>query len=393
MDNFGLVVTGLGYAVVAASLGYAAVALWRVAALKGAAHAEPTSLPPITILKPVCGLEPGLYENLRSFCDQDYPEFQVLFGVRDRADPAIPVIEWLVREFPGCRAELVIAERVIGSNYKISNVANMMDRAAHDIVAIVDADCRVGRDYLKDLASAFADPEVGAATCLYRAIPARRTLSARLGAMFVNEWFLPSVLVALISEPLAYCFGSTMAVRRTSLAAIGGIETLASYLADDHMLGRLVAERGDKVALARHIVELTIDEPSFPALVRHELRWGRTMRAVRPLGYAMSFLTDAFPLSILLAVVSGFATPALAMVGLALALRLAMHVVAARVLGNADDGSAWLVPLRDLMNFAIRAASFVGRGVQWRERNFSVQSDGQMVVRGLDTANSFEVPS
>ena len=393
MEIVGLVLTGLGYGLVLASLAYGALALWRVASLGRAAPVPAATLPPITILKPVCGLEPGLYENLRSFCDQDYPEFQILFGLRDEADPARPTLERLVAEFPARRAELVVDGRVIGTNLKISNVANMLPRARYDILAISDADCRVGRDYLRGLAAAFADPGVGAATCLYGAKPARPGLASRLGAMFVNEWFLPSVLVALLTEPLEYCFGATMAVRRAALEAIGGIEALASYLADDHMLGRLAAARGYRVALARPVVELQVDEPGLAALLRHELRWGRTMRTVRPLGYAMSFVTDALPLSILLALATGLAWPAAILVAAALALRLLMHRVAAKRLGIEGAGSALLVPLRDLLNFAVRAASFLGRGVQWRERGFSVRPDGRMVGRTIERTKGFEVTS
>ena len=280
MLHFLCVVSTLaGYAAVAASLVYSAVALLRVALFRSKSPVPARFLPPITVLKPVCGLEPRLYENLRSFCAQDYPEFQYLFGVRDLNDPAIPVIERLIREFPERGAALVIDPRVIGSNYKISNLANMIGRARHDYLAISDADCKVGRSYLAEVAAVFADPKVGAATCLYRATPSGDRLADRLGAMFINEWFLPSVLVALMSEPLEYCFGATMAVRRTALEAIGGIEALACYLADDHMLGRLVAASGYRVALARHIVEITINEfepevalPPRAALGAHDAR-------------------------------------------------------------------------------------------------------------------------
>jgi len=256
----------------------------------------------------------------------------------------------------------------------------MTSRARHDILVIADADCRVGRHYLAEVAADFADPAVGAATCLYHGVPLESRLADRLGAMFINEWFLPSVLVALLSEPLEYCFGATMAVRREALDAIGGIKALASYLADDHMLGRLVAAKGYRVALARHIVEITINEPSAKALYLHELRWARTMRAVRPKGYAMSFLTDALPLSLLVALATGFGAIGLSLVAVASALRLAMHFAARSALGSAGGPAPWLVPLRDLMTFTIRAASFVGRKVEWREQSFSVQPDGHMVL-------------
>ncbi|MFI4988268.1 MAG: bacteriohopanetetrol glucosamine biosynthesis glycosyltransferase HpnI [Alphaproteobacteria bacterium] len=373
----------VGYAIVAASLAYAVIALVRVALLRGRTPVSAIFLPPMTVLKPVCGLEPRLYENLRSFCAQDYPEFQILFGVRDASDPAIPVIERLIREFPARGAALVIDSRVIGSNYKISNLANMIGRARHDFLVISDADCKVGPRYLSEVAAAFADPRVGAVTCLYRGTPLGTRLANRLGAMFINEWFVPSVLVALLSEPLEYCFGATMAVRRRALEAIGGFEALASYLADDHMLGRRVAASGYRVALARHIVEITISEPSLKALFRHELRWARTMRAVRPRGYALSFVTDALPLTILLGAATGLCTSGLALIATALSLRLLMHIVACATLGGETIPWPWLVPMRDVLTFAIRAASFVGRGVEWRQQRFSVRSDGRMVVNNL----------
>lgn len=385
-----MALTYAGYGFVVGSLVYAAVALLRVAMLARKTMVLPSTLPAMTVLKPVCGLEPHLYENLRSFCQQDYPDFQILFGVREADDKAIPVIERIIREFPHRQAALIVDGRVIGSNYKISNVANMMDRVRHDILVVADADCRVGPGYLADLAAAFADPKVGAVTCLYRGTPARDRLSDRLGAMFIDEWFLPSVLVALISEPLEYCFGATMAVRRQALQEIGGIEALASYLADDHMLGRLVAARGYKVALARHIVEITIDEPDLAALFRHELRWARTMRTVRPMGYALSFMTDALPISILVGIATGLQPIGLSLIGTAILLRLMMHIVARRILHSEGSPRPWLIPVRDVMTFAIRAASFVGRGVEWREQKFSVQSNGHMVVNNRRMP---EVPS
>jgi len=369
-----------GYATVVASLVYSAIALLRVALFRTKSPTSALFLPPITVLKPVCGLEPRLYENLRSFCAQDYPEFQILFGVRDCSDPAIPVIKRLIAEFPARGAALVIDPRVIGSNYKISNLANMIGRARHDILVIADADCKVGPRYLADVAAVFADPKVGAVTCLYRGAPLGKRLADRLGAMFINDWFVPSVLVALLSEPLEYCFGATMAVRRKALEAIGGIETLASYLADDHMLGRLVAGSGYRVALARHIVEVTISEPSLKSLFLHELRWARTMRAVRPKGYALSFVTDALPLSILVGIATGLHSSGLILIGLALLLRVLMHFAARATLGSEGFSWPWLVPLRDLLTFAIRAVSFVGRRVEWGQQKFSVQADGQLVI-------------
>jgi ceramide glucosyltransferase len=189
------------------------------------------------------------------------------------------------------------------------------------------------------------------------------------------------VLVALRTAPLRYCFGATMAVRRNALTAIGGIEALASYLADDHMLGRLVAAKGHKVALCPHIVEITVAEEDLRALFRHELRWARTMRTVRPIGYASSFVTDILPLALLGGLLTGSQSVIFGAVGSALLLRLLLHFVARAKLGSSGAPQPWLVPIRDLLTFAVRAASFIGRDVEWRASKFLVHPDGQMIVR------------
>lgn len=375
----------IGDAVVAAAVAYAAIALWKLWTLPKARRSVGAQ-PPITVLKPIAGAEPNLEGNLRSFCAQDYPEFQVLFGVRDPHDPAIPIARRLVAEYP-TRAALVVDQAVAGSNYKISNVLNLMPQARHDLLVVADADCRVGPTYLAEIATAFADPTVGAVTCVYKGTPVRPRLADRLGAMFINEWFLPSVLVALLQEPLRYCFGATMAVRRDVLQAIGGFRALVSYLADDYMLGHLVAAKGYKVVLAPHIVDITVDEGSLPALVRHELRWARTMRTVRPVSYALSSLTDALPLAVLWSAISGFDTVAVSLVGAALGLRVLTHYVARVRLQLAGPAVPWLVPLRDLLTFAIRVMSFTGRRVAWQNRGFIVQPDGRMVAEAKDPAS------
>ena len=374
-----------GDGVVAAGLAYSVIALGRLWALPSA-RGPARPLPPMTVLKPIAGAEPNLEHNLRSFCAQDYPEFQVLFGVRDPQDPAIPIARRLVAEFPD-RADLVVEPTLAGSNYKISNVLNLMPKARYDLLVVADADCRVGPTYLAEIAAAFADPAVGAVTCLYKGTPLRPRLADRLGAMFINEWFLPSVLVALLQEPLRYCFGATMAVRRDVLDSIGGFRALASYLADDYMLGHLVAGKGYKVALAPHIVDITVDEGSLPALVRHELRWARTMRTVRPISYALSSLTDALPLALLWGAIRGFAPLELGLIGGALGLRVLTHYVARARLKLAGPALPWLVPVRDLLTFAIRVMSFTGRRVAWQNQGFIVQPDGRMVSEAKDPAS------
>ncbi len=339
---------------------------------------SPVRFPPVTVLKPVCGLDPGLRENLRSFCAQDYPLYQVIFGVRDADDPAVPVIREVLREFPSLDADLVIDDRVIGKNLKVSNLFNMMPRARHDLLVIADSDMRVGDDYLSAVAAPFEDPAVGAVTCIYSGTPGPGLPSA-LGAMYINEWFLPSVLVAVSFRKLRFCFGATMAVRREALAAIGGMETLAPYLADDYMLGNRVSECGYKVSLAPYVVEGIVCEPGFRSLLVHELRWARTIRACRPAGYAFSVLGNgAVSVSALHLLASGFGTAGMALFGASIGLRALLHVAVTAVVRGPAPSGAWRIPLRDALCLAIWAAGFLGRGVEWRGKTFSVRPDGHL---------------
>jgi ceramide glucosyltransferase len=357
------------------SVGYVALTLWRVLDLYGREQVRSPSRPPITILKPVCLPERSLYQNLRSFCEQDYPTYQVVFGVRDPDDPAIAVIESLIHDLPHHDLRLVVDSRIVGANYKMSNLANMHAAAEHDILVVADSDVRVGADYLTAVAAAFEDPRVGAATCLYAGVPARN-FSSILASMFINEWFFPAVHVGLWFEKLRFCFGATMAIRRDALDAIGGFEALASYLADDYMLGKLVSDHGYKVELSSYIVDIVVDEPTLKKMLLHEVRWARTMRSVRPASFACTFLTDALPLSMVVALDAA----ALWLIGLAVALRIGLHYAVRAPLHIAAPAKPWLVPVRDLLSFAIRIASFLGRSVSWREQRFRVQSDGQMLV-------------
>lgn len=374
------IASAVGYGVAAASVVYAAVALWR---LRSLSETVPSAgdLPPVTVFKPVRGAESNLALNLRSFCEQDYPEFQILFGVRDPNDPAIPIVEALVREFPQRGAALVVDPTVIGSNYKIANVVNMLPRAKHDLFVIADADCRVGRDYLAAVAACFRDPAVGAVTCVYKGAPLTASVADRLGTMFINEGFLPSVRVALLIEPLRYCFGATMAVRRAVLDQVGGMARLAAYLADDYMLGRLVADAGYRVVLAPQVVEVMVAESGWRGLWAHELRWARTMRTVRPAGYAMGVITDAVPLTLLWAAATGLEGPAVGLVAAALSLRILTHFVARNRLQLGYSAAPWLVPIRDIMTFVLRVASFTGRRVAWQNHDFMVRPDGRMIAR------------
>jgi len=338
---------------------------------------------PATLLKPLCGLEFELEENLRSFCRQEGGDYQVVFGVRDAADPAVAVVERLRAEFPGRDIALVVEPRVVGPNLKVSNLANMLAAARHDLVVVSDSDMRVGPDYLGRVVAAFADPAVGAATCLYCGRP-RRGWASRLGAMFINEGFLPAALIPAVFGRLAFCFGATMAVRRDVLAAIGSFESLADRLADDYMLGRRVADHGFKVALVPYLVETIVDEPGLAGLFLHELRWARTIRSVRPWGYALMSIAEVLPMAglaaLLLAATSASALPALGLIAAAFALRLGLHGAVRAVLPDRGAGSPWLIPTRDLLSLAVRVASFFGSKVLWREQAFVIHDGNRLTA-------------
>lgn len=337
------------------------------------------SLKPVTVLKPICGPDPNLYENLRSFCRQDYPAYQVVFGVSDAADPAIGIVQRVIADCPNRDLALVVDDRLIGTNFKVGSLANMLRRARHDLLVIADSDMRVQPDYLRTLVAAFEDPKVGAVTCLYKGSPVRG-LSSAISAMFINEWFLPSVLVALTFEKLRYCFGASIAVRREALDAIGGFEALADDLADDYMLGRLISARGYEIRLSPYLVENLVLEPDLASLFLHELRWARTVRSVRPVGYALSFVTYSLPMSLLFLWVTQGAPVGVAAVALTLGLRVLLHYVARAAFGIASPAMPWLIPFRDILAFLVWCASFLGRSVQWRKGKFSLSPDGRLTV-------------
>ena len=370
----------IAVAVAYSSIAYVALTLWRVLDLYGREQVRCQNRPPITILKPVCLPERSLYQNLRSFCEQDYPAYQVVFGVRDPNDPAIAVIEGLISDLPHHDLRLVVDPRIVGANYKMSNLVNMLAAAEHEILVVADSDVRVGADYLTAVAAPFEDPKVGAVTCLYAGVPIERNSSSILASMFINEWFFPTVHVGRLFEKLRFCFGATMAIRRDALAAIGGFEALASYLADDYMLGKLASDHGYKVKLSPYIVDIVVDEPTFKKMLLHELRWARTMRSVRPAGFACTFLTDAVPVSIIVAMAFDLDAVGALLIAFALALRIGLHYAVRAPLRVAAPAKPWLVPLRDLLSFAVRIASFLGRSVSWRGGRFRVRSDGQMLV-------------
>lgn len=368
----------------------------RAAVTQRAAHLAPTAtaalstahLPGVSVLKPLCGLEPDLDRNLRSFSDQTYPAFEVLCGTRDADDPALDVVQRLAIERPS-RFQALPGAPTIGANPKVNTLAHLLPHARHSIIVIADSDIRVGPTYLERLVPPFTDPTVGVVTCLYRGSPTR-SLWSRLGALAIDEWFRPSVLVARAAGSSAYCFGATIALRREVLDGIGGFEALGSHLADDYELGHRVRRLGLRAVVSDYEVATTVHEPSLAAMFGHELRWMRTIRAIQPIGHACSVVTYALPLTLLAAAV--VARPwALGLPAAAVLLRLLLHWVSRRDrpewiarTTDADLATGWMVPVRDLVSFGVWAASFVSRRVTWRQQAMRLRADG--ILHGVEEA-------
>jgi ceramide glucosyltransferase len=338
------------------------------------------SRPPVTVLKPLCGAEPGLHEHLRSFCRQNYPEFQLVFGVRDAADPACAVVKRLAAEFPSIPIELVINPQLHGSNLKISNLINMLPYARHDMLVMADSDAFVGADYLATVTAPLLDHEVGLVTCIYRGTPTKEIWS-RLGAMYINEWYVPSVLLAWLFGHQGYVSGQTVCLRRDTLHAIGGLRELANHLADDHRLGELVRGLGLRIVLSPYVVDGEHHEPNFNSLTRHELRWMRTIRVLRPRSFRLMFLTFSFPLALLGIAAAGpesSSMTAWVLFGITVLARLVLHFVHRLRDERAPMSDLWLVPARDLLICWVWCRSFFTSHVTWRGNEFDVDADGVM---------------
>lgn len=333
--------------------------------------------PPVTLLKPLCGAEPGLYEHLRGFCRQDYPEYQIIFGIRDAADPAVAVATRLAAEFPHLSIDIVVDPRQHGNNFKISNLINALECARHDLLVMADSDAYVGPDYLASVTVPLLDPTVGLVTCAYHGVPTP-SIWSRLGAMYINEWYIPSVLVAWLFGHEGYVSGQTMCIRRATLQAIGGLRAAVDHLADDHRLGELVQGLGLRIVLSPYVVKGEHHEQSYKSLTRHELRWMRTLRVLKPRSFSMIFLSFSFPLAVLglLFCAGGKAlspTTWALFAGTAM-VRLVLHFASRTDRPLFAD--IYLVPLRDLLLCWIWFRSFFVSRVTWRGTEFDVDPDG-----------------
>jgi ceramide glucosyltransferase len=344
-------------------------------------NGQEPKLPGVTVLKPLKGLDADLYHNLSSFCEQEYPEFQILFGVADADDPTVRVVRQLQAAHPGVDIGLVIDGRVCGTNLKVSNLHNMYRAAKHDVIVIADSDIRVGRDYLRCLVTELREPGVGLVTCLYRAVNAGG-LPTLVETLFINTDFAPMVMVARAVERPSYAFGATMALRRATLDEIGGFLPLANYLADDYHLGHRIAARGYRLALSDTVVETVLALGSWQRLLDHQLRFARTQRNCRPGGHFASVVIHGTLWATLNLLYSHFSPLASLLAALVYALRIGTaSVICNRYLqAPLRPAQAVLVPLKDLFVSAVWLLSFLGDTVRWSGHEFRVLRGGQMVL-------------
>jgi len=342
--------------------------------------------PPATIFKPVRGADPEAYENFASFLRQDYPEYQIIFGLREESDPAAPIIRRLMADFPERDVELVISSGEFGHNAKVSNLQNMYAKAKHDVLLIADSDIRVGPDYLRRVVAPLrpqADPQVGPqvgmVTCLYRGTNAK-TFAGLLENIGVSSTFAPDVCSARALQGVKFAFGSTIAMRRQTLERMGGFPALADYLADDFLLGSHAAKEGLEVVLSDCVVEHVSAPDTFAATLRHQLRWARTVRVSRPWGYRGMILTHGVATSLMATLACGFSGFALWLLAVTILARfLPLFVVG--VYGLKDRALAryfWLAPIRDLIAFGVWGAGLVGDEIEWRGMKFRVTPGGKL---------------
>ena len=336
--------------------------------------------PPVSVLKPLCGADDQTYTNLAAFCQQDYPEYQIIFGVRDPSDPCIPIVEKLIQQFPQVDMSLVVSDRVIGTNLKVSNLANIVNTAKHDIFLLADSDIRVGTDYLQRIIQPLQDEEVGVVTCLYRS--SAKGIAAYLEAIGTATDFHPGVLVSQQLEGIKFAFGSTIVIRKTILNQIGGFSTIADYLADDFQLGYLPAQAGYKVILSDYVVDHILARSTIKDSFNRQLRWTRCIRVSRPWGYLGLVFTFGTVSSLLLLLNTGGTVFGWTVLAITWLMRLIMGwLVGVKILNDPVTRKFfWIIPLRDLIYLIIWCLGFVSNTIEWRGQHLKLIKGGKLVT-------------
>jgi ceramide glucosyltransferase len=343
------------------------------------ARALPVYTPPVSLLKPVKGVDFGSYENFSSFCRQDYPDYEILFAVNDDADPAIPLIRRLMAEFSALRIRLISGAPQVGTNRKVNNLIALAGAARHEILVLTDGDVRVSRSYLREVVAPFADAKTGAVTSFYRGI-AEESLGAELEAIGASSDFFAGVLVAEWMEGMTFALGASIVTTKQWVAKIGGFEAIANMHSDDYELGHHIAKAGGQVLLSREPVWTMYPAQTARGFWNHQVRWARTVRLCRPISYMGLIFTHGLPWALLAAALA----PATWIAAVYLLAYLVLRLLMAWAVGvwGVGDGvlrrKLWLVPLRDATYFAVWLASFASNRIRWSGEEFTMQK-GQMV--------------
>lgn len=347
------------------------------------ARSQNSDLPPVTLLKPLCGLEPNLRENLASFFDQNYPDYEIIFGLRDANDPALKVLRSVQEYFPWVPVKVVFSGPSEWPNAKVWSLQKMHAKASHDYLILSDSDVRVSPTYIEEVVRPLLDPKVGLVTCIYRGVPTGGIWS-RLEALGMSVEMTAGVLASNLLEGMKFALGPTMAIRRDVLNAIGGFGALGQYCADDYVLGNLVHEAGWKVELSQHPIDHFVLNRSFAASMLHQTRWMKSARFSRPAGHVASVLSFAMPFAILGTVTApALHRPLVALLLLAWGfVNRSLMALLAGWKAVSDRNSLryfWLFPVRDFMGFCFWIASFLGNTVMWRNQTYELLHGGLMV--------------
>ncbi len=329
---------------------------------------------PVSILKPLAGLDEGLEENLRTFFTQTYPgEYEILFAVRRGDDPAVAVVKRLQSQYPQVASRLLLVGDPPYPNAKVWSLDRMMRAASHDLLVMSDSDMRVDPYMLHVIAAEFQDLSIGVATCPYRAIAGRSSTWSQLEAVGMNTEFFGGVLVARMLEGMHFAVGPTIAARRRCLQQIGGFEKLNEYLAEDFVMGKFAAEAGWTVILSSYVVEHHIGSESFEKNAAHRIRWNRSTRRSRPAGYVGQLFTNPLPLALLFVAAAPNVWPA---VLFTIALRAIAAKAVAEVVLRVEPDWQLLLP-QDLLSFAFWVAGFFGNTIEWRGIRYKLHTDGK----------------
>ena len=341
-----------------------------------------STLPPISLLKPLCGADPGLKSYLVSFFQQDYPSFEILFAVRNEADPAVAIVKQLQLIFPYIPSQIIFTGEPPYGNAKVFSMEKMAALAIHEILVITDSDASVAPDYLQDMANNFSDPAIGAVTNLYRGV-AGSDLWSKLESLGMSTEFMAGVVVAERLEGMHFTLGPSMAIRAATLNKIGGFARMADYLADDFVLGQWTVEAGQKVALSTHIINHHATAMGFMKSFNHRVRWNRSSRFSRPSGYIGQGFTYGFAWAILLFVIAPFWWSALALLVIALIRFWLAYELGFKLMGDSQAiKQGFLIPLQDLLSAASWIGGFTGREIIWRNERYKLVSGGRFDLVG-----------